>query len=305
MARINHPRPGSVDYESMLPKVEWKRGIPNHIFQTDRSKDTKKIISANIQRIQQLNPGWTYALYDNEDIDRFILKEYGEQVYAYYKRIDSSYGAAKADFFRYLVIYRFGGVYLDIKSSVDKPLSEVFSKDDTYVLSFWDNLPGQKHEGFGHYPFLPEELERGEILQWYLAASAGHPLLRRIIITMLEKIDRYNPYIDGVGWVGTVATTGPVMYTWAIMEALKEAPSEYPVRWMDIVGEGGFRYSIFEDEPGAGRNEPVHVKVLSSDYRKLSVPLVRNRFRILQFINKKYLTLLGRRRAQKTERNDT
>ncbi len=35
------------------------------------------------------------------------------------------YGVVLADIFRYLVIYNEGGVYLDIKSTVNRPLDEI------------------------------------------------------------------------------------------------------------------------------------------------------------------------------------
>ena len=39
-----------------------------------------------------------------------------------------------ADVFRYLAVYREGGVYLDVKSTVTCPLDEVLSPDDWAVF---------------------------------------------------------------------------------------------------------------------------------------------------------------------------
>ena len=47
----------------------------------------------------------------------YIRREYGESILSCYLRIDPVYGAARADLFRYLLLYRTGGVYLDIKSA--------------------------------------------------------------------------------------------------------------------------------------------------------------------------------------------
>ena len=253
----------------------------------------KEPIRLNIEKIKQLNPSWHYFLYDDADIESFIEKYYGDTILSFFNRISPEYGAAKADFFRYLVIYRLGGVYLDIKSSMDKPLSDILLDSDAYVLSYWDNLQGQGHEAYGHYPFLPEYIERGEILQWYLIASPGHPLLRKVIATMLSHIDQYNPYVNGVGWTGTVTTTGPVMYTKVLYDALNDGPlTDAPVRWVNIIGDCGFHYSIIEN----------HTILLSSDYRKNSAPLIRNKSAFLHFINTKYLSLLNNR-ARRLEKN--
>lgn len=286
-------------YETLLPAVDFTDGIPHNIFQTNKTKDNlKEPIRLNIKKIKELNPGWRYSLYDDSDIEAFIQDYYGETIYSFYKRISPKYGAAKADFFRYLVIFRFGGLYLDIKSSINKPLSDVFEESDSFVLSYWDNLPGQPHEGVGHYPSLPDYIERGEIIQWYIAASAGHPLLKKIIATMLFNIDHYNPYTSGVGWTGTVATTGPVMYTKIIFDELNRSiPGHYRVRWTDIIGDGGFQYSIMESQNQSVKNvsTPLHTSLLTTDYRKACVPLIQNRSKIIQAINVVYLPMLNAR----------
>lgn len=294
MVKLNtgQPRPLS-EYEALLPVIPFRKGLQHNIFQTNKTKEqSSAAIRDNIRKIQDCNPGWNYSLFDDADIEDYIGRFYGPVILSYYKRIDPSYGAAKADFFRYLVIYREGGIYLDIKSSPDKPLDEVVKDGDCYLLSYWNNAPGDGHEGFGHYPGLPDYISRGEIIQWYIAASAGHPLLRLVIATVLRNIDAYNPFTDGVGWTGTMKTTGPIMYTKTIYDALAATPGDYPVQWVDIIKDCGFRYSIFEKEQGENPSAPSHTAVLSSDYRKASVPLIRSKSATLSKLNKLYLSIL-------------
>lgn len=294
LQQASEPKHCVADYDALIPRIPFQDKIQHVIFQTTKDKSTLSgPIRENIERIRQMNPDWEYRLFDDADIEQYIHQYYGEKIGEFYHRIDAHYGAAKADFFRYLVIYREGGVYLDIKSTLDKPLSSVIREDDVYVLSYWNNLPGQGHEGYGHYPGLPASIERGEIIQWYLAAAAGHPLLRKIIVRMLSNIDHYNPYIHGVGWTGTVTTTGPVMYTTLIWESLRDEPERFPVRWTDIIDECGFRYSIFarqEEKPA----QPAHTAHLPSDYRKAVAPLIQHRSILLNCINCRYLKLLHR-----------
>ena len=291
---LSQPKPSVRDYDALIPQVPFQAGIQRHIFQTVKDKDKMAApLRKNVERIRQLNPDWTCTLFDDADIEAYIETHYGPRILAFYHRIGPHYGAAKADFFRYLVIFREGGVYLDIKSTVDRPLSEVVRPDDTCLLSYWNNLPGQGHEGFGHYPGLPDYIERGEIIQWYVAMAAGHPLLRKVIAQMLSNIDRYNPYVNSVGWLGTVSTTGPIMYTTTIWDALHEASERYPVRWVDIIGECGFRYSIFAEQ-GENPAAPAHTAHLPSDYRKAVSPVIRHRCGIVNAINRAYLTLLQR-----------
>lgn len=292
LKHISDPKNPPKNYEDLIPVFSPQESISRHIYQTDKSHNVAPALAENISKIKALNPDWTYHLFDDNDIESFILENYGSHILAYYKRIGKGYGAAKADFFRYLVIYRHGGVYLDIKSTITKPLSEVIRANDRYLLSYWNNLPGQGHDGYGHYPGLPDYIERGEIIQWYIAASAGHPLLRKVILTMLYNIDHYNPYVDGVGWTGTVVTTGPVMYTKVIWDALNNDPKLYPVRWLDIIEDAGFKYSIFESNQGTNPGNPNHTSFLSSDYRKNETPLITHNSCLVQTINVKYLKFL-------------
>lgn len=291
---ISTSKPTTNDYDRLLPSFDKQKGITHNIFQTCKDKhELSAPLQRNIERIRQMNPDWAYQLFDDADIEAYIGTHYGKQILTVYHRIDSHYGAAKADFFRYLVIYREGGVYLDIKSTVDKPLSNVIQEGDSYILSYWNNQIGHGHEQFGHYPGLPDYIERGEIIQWYLAAAAGHPLLRRVILQMLSNIDLYNPYINGVGWMGTVSTTGPIMYTTCIWNALKQSPELYPVRWTDIIEDEGFRYSIFAQQ-GEKPERPAHTSHLPSDYRKAISPVIKHRCGMVNSINRLYLKFLHR-----------
>ncbi|MCA3362157.1 MAG: hypothetical protein INF74_09420, partial [Roseomonas sp.] len=62
-----------------------------------------------------MNPDWEYRLYEDADCERFIRENYDAETFKLFRSIHPDYGAARADFFRYLLLYRLGGVYLDIK----------------------------------------------------------------------------------------------------------------------------------------------------------------------------------------------
>jgi len=129
--------------------------IPKIIHQTIRSKAAlHPAFQENIEYLKRVNPGWEHRLYDDDDCRLFILQVYGQNYLDTFNRIDSAYGAAKADFFRYLLMYECGGVYLDIKSRTRLPLSQVLAEDDRYILSYWDNAPGGKLPVVGYGPSM-------------------------------------------------------------------------------------------------------------------------------------------------------
>lgn len=49
-------------------------------------------------------------------------------------------GAHKADLFRYCVLYVKGGIYLDIKTKLIKPLEETFTRDNTLYTVICNNF---------------------------------------------------------------------------------------------------------------------------------------------------------------------
>lgn len=193
----------------------------------------------NIRFLQKTNPDWTYTLYDDNDILRFIQNNYDEETLRRYKK-NQSYGAAKADYFRYLLLLKMGGVYLDIKSTCYKKLSDVIYADDVFILSHWKNKRGERYEGYGIYPELSA---RGEYQQWHIIAAPDHPFLRGVITAVSKNIDEYALFTHGVGHLGVMRTTGPIAYTLAIQKTQKTV--DY--RFVDI-GDLGFNYSILSTE---------------------------------------------------------
>lgn len=248
-----------IDYEALLPYVPVGDVIPKKLYQTYRSKtDFPQEIGENIAYLQSLNPDWEYRLYDDEDIKEFILSNYGGRIWKYYSMISPAYGAARADLFRYLLIYKEGGVYLDIKSTLTKPLDDILDPKIKFVLAHWDNAPDGKYPGFG---LLPEvaHIPGGEYIQWAIISCAGHPYMRQMILQVLKNIDNYNPFTVGVGLFGVIRTTGPLAYSLAIeAERLKSPELCYVLPHVD---ELGLKYSIYED---LGPFQ--HKKALKSNY---------------------------------------
>jgi len=241
-------------------------GIPKLIHQTFHAPPWPVAIQANIAALIENNPGWIHKFYDDDDVAEFIECEFGGRMLSYYQRINRKYGAARADFFRYLVIYRHGGVYLDIKSTATAPLSSVLRKDDSFILSNWRNKLNEEFEGWGQHREL-EEFDAGEFQQWFLAAAPGHPFLKAVVEMVCYNIDHYIAEIHGVGAAGTLRTTGPIPYTKAIASQI----DKHPYRLVDLQNELSVHYSLY----GFNRN---HAKADERHYSKIDEPLVNMGF---------------------------
>ncbi len=108
-----------------LPKTEMGKSIPKIIHQTFKTRNLPPELQENVDKLKAKNPGWEYRFYDDSDIIKFISTFYGYEILTYFERINPKYGAARADLFRYLLMYIYGGVYLDIKSTFTRPIDEV------------------------------------------------------------------------------------------------------------------------------------------------------------------------------------
>ena len=249
------------EFKSIVPAFPEGKEIPKVIYQTFRTKDLPPSCRENVSRIQAMNPDWQYQLYDDVDIREFITSNYDDRILHYFNKINPVYGAARADFFRYLLIYKMGGVYLDIKSTTDLPLDEVINKYDSFLLSHWCNGPAQKFEGWGLHGDLLH-IDGGEFQQWFIASAPGHPFLKAVIENVIANIDRYNPALHGTGRRGVLRLTGPVAYTLAIFPLLASNKYRYVNSEVDL----GLRYTIFSGES--------HFELFKSHYSELKEPVV-------------------------------
>lgn len=87
--------------------------IPLNIYQTWSSKYLPPKMLETCNLIKSENPEFNYYLYDDNERREFIKNNFEEKIlYAYDNLIP---GAYKADLWRYCILYKNGGIYLDIK----------------------------------------------------------------------------------------------------------------------------------------------------------------------------------------------
>lgn len=248
-----------------LPTFDFGNSIPKNIFQTYvDSESLPDKLKENIANIQALNPEWQYKLYNDFEIESFILEYYGAEILKVYNKINPAYGAARADFFRYLLLYARGGVYLDIKSTITLPLNDVIQNEDRYILSHWEEPV--MHPEFETFPILKNG--GGEYQQWHIITAKGHPFLRKVIEGVIDNIQNYHISRNGIGRKGVIKTTGPVVYTVEI-EKLR---SSYPYRIVDIKNDFGIIYSIYKTSSEV--HDSNHEHIFKKHYSKLITPIV-------------------------------
>jgi mannosyltransferase OCH1-like enzyme len=245
-----------------LPEFEAGTKIPRIIHQTFYDRTLPERLQANVTQLRELNPDWEYRFYDDADIATFIQANYPPVVWEYYERIDKRYGAARADLFRYLLMYKVGGVYLDIKSGATRPLDSVLLPDEQFILSKWHTADG----GYEHWGLVFDlrHLLGGEYQQWHIICVPGHPFLKAVLEQVFANIDKYDPHLHQTGKRGTLRVTGPVPYTLAI----ERIRTQYAHRVVDSRNVLGLEYNVYDGDQG-------HVKVFKGHYSLQTASIVK------------------------------
>lgn len=187
--------------------------IPKIIYQTFKSGKLPLITRWHISRFKSKNRDYKYEFYDDKRIESFLKEAYGEETLKLYQLLNI--GAAKADFFRYAILLKNGGIYLDIDSLIKGSLNDFILPDDVAVIS--------------------DEANPDLYVQWALVFEANHPFLQKTMELMCDNI-RGNKFPHDVHKM-----TGPTVYSEAINHCLAENPST-PYRKLGVDYNGHFKF---------------------------------------------------------------
>ena len=208
-----------------------RTAVPKKIFRKWCSNKPVKECGGRIASLEPIEitqktmPDWEQIIYGDEESEKFLDEYFGKEhkiTKAYYL-INPKYGAARADLIRLLLIYIFGGFYIDMKSCVHKPLPEM-PDDKDMIVSHWTNNSIYKPQN--------HLFENGEFQNWYIYARKGAPILCDIIervvsniYTLYEKPYNYNtirltlPILETQSQGTVLVVTGPIALTMTILNS--------------------------------------------------------------------------------------
>lgn len=191
--------------------------IQKIIHQTFKSAELPFLTRWHISRFRKRNPEYIYEFYDDLRIEKFFREEFEPDVLSAYLQLNI--GAAKADFFRYAILFKKGGIYVDIDSGINSRLDDFIRPEDVAVIT--------------------REGDPSLYAQWALIYSAGHPFLKKTMEMVLDNI-RTNRYPHDVHQM-----TGPTVYTKAIDSVLSENPdTPYRLLGVDYQGHLKVKYKL-------------------------------------------------------------
>lgn len=244
------------------PGAASQSSIPHNLIHIIPSHhDLSEGFRHNLQQLAQANPQWRQIVFSDEEAQRFVAEHYETRYSEALARIDPAYGPARSDLMRYLIMFRLGGVYLDTKSGLDRPLNQILRENDQFIVSQWQNGQGGKHANIGVHPELAH-VPQGEYQNWVIATCPEHPFLAAVIDAVLQNIERYTARRFGTGKNGVLRVTGPIAYTLAIHPLL-----EHHLHRRVVCVEAGLLYAVV----GGTQH---HVLSHKLHYSRLSHPVV-------------------------------
>eukprot|EP01084_Bolivina_argentea_P227076 383527_1 len=195
--------------------------IPHIIWQTWTTHD---ILHENMTKNIAKNPEWKWNLVNTSEAEYFFnhnlnLTEYnilGNVTKAYFM-INPLNGAARADLWRYIIIWKYGGVYLDYDSICHVPLNDILKKIQ--------NGNGIAIITYEHCSFQYNGQRKPTFSQWGLIYPPRHPILTKVIQTVTQNIlNKVLPTHKNFKEL-TLKITGPQIYSKIIYDIMNDPNS--------------------------------------------------------------------------------
>jgi mannosyltransferase OCH1-like enzyme len=175
-----------------------------NIIQTWKTIEIPEHYKNFVNKIKNMNPNWNYMFFDDEDIITFMKSTTPE----YYETfLNLSGKIQQIDFFRYVAIYYFGGIYLDLDIDIVCGFDDIDLDKCIFPIEVKDAgdkiLASQSVHLVGNYAFY---------------APKGHPFLKKIIDNIVNQripdeiiLDAQKNHTDDSRDVYVYYRTGPIL----------------------------------------------------------------------------------------------
>jgi len=123
-------------------KTSEPTATPLILYHSWHSNSVPAKMADNIYALLKSNPEFDYYLYSDEMSAKYIRDNYDQDVMAAFEMLKP--GAYKSDLWRYCMLYKTGGVYMDIKFNTVEPLLQLIQNTPTIFVKDRDHFGNLK-----------------------------------------------------------------------------------------------------------------------------------------------------------------
>jgi mannosyltransferase OCH1-like enzyme len=194
--------------------------IPKTVYQTYKFNSFGKTHYKEISKFRELNRDLDFVFFDEGRQDTWMENNWlGTKIYDIYKKL--KFGPARADIFRYCILYAQGGYYFDISKGCKVPLTSLHSEQSECLISYEQNevfiSPDRQIFKILYHP-------EKYILQWGFGFTSGHPLLKKTIDNIELDYALYKGKKFENPKTAILMFTGPGQFTKSVRQALLDYP---------------------------------------------------------------------------------
>ena len=134
--------------------------IPHIIHQTWKTNKVPEKWEDSVKACKDKHTQYKYILWTHASMKEFVKKEYPEFYKTY---INYPHPIQRCDAFRYLVLYKYGGIYIDMDLSCKKTFSSLLKYDLVLVKSAnYDTITNSFIVSIPKHPFIKYCIDRLE-----------------------------------------------------------------------------------------------------------------------------------------------
>jgi hypothetical protein len=216
--------------------------IPKVIYRSWFTQNLPSKVEKSVKKLIKDNPSYEHIIYTDAQIHDYVNANFEKNITSAFNSL--GHIVPKVDFWRYLILYRNGGVYVDIDSSINVPLNNIINENDEAIISAENN--------------------DDNFVQWALFFKKEHPILKEVIDIVVHNISNnlYPNYLTNAEDLIKLTAGG------AFTKAIKKIHKEYlnkELIWGEIDNSTDILYK-YEKE-----SESFNYRLLGKDFNgKLS-----------------------------------
>lgn len=190
-----------------------KQRISKIIIQTWKYDFIPKRFHKLVDEVKKLNPDYDYLFYSDDDIDEFLSSKYPHYYETYLKL---PINIQKFDFFRYIVLYHYGGIYLDMDMFVMKNFDEILQEKCVIPIEQYVNIKNKRYNNIS---------KKNEFLlgNYGMACERNNDFMKKLvdgihtnIDDIIKRYERINNKLNKEIFV--YETTGPDYVTYSYLD---------------------------------------------------------------------------------------